>query len=128
MMRLVLQKIIRAMDQQIHALVCGNHLSLDKSAFHRKVKTSRKVLPLVLLSGHQAGFLQQIFFNHSPERQKRNISNIRCQQLFVINRSFKEHRCQSMRQMAEKKPSIERNHERPLYSHSFSIKKIFNKT
>lgn len=68
-MRLALQKWLS--ERRISRYT--EHLSPAKSGFHHKAKTSRKVLPLVLLSGHQAGFLQQIFLNHSPERQRETL-------------------------------------------------------
>lgn len=49
------------------------HLWEPSLFFCCELETSWKLLPLVLLSGDQAGFLQQIFFNHSPERQRETL-------------------------------------------------------
>lgn len=80
-------ELIRADNNEVNAA------ETDVRAMGRQIRweTSNqpgfiaKLVPLVLLSGHQTGLFQQIFLNHGPETQRQTRQN--------LSLCHKAHRC-----------------------------------
>lgn len=112
-----------AMGRQIHRLICGNHLSRTKPGFMSLTRNVLKAFTSRSSLWRPSGISPADIFQPQPWKTTRNITNVRCQRLFVINLGFKSAQMSIKAADGLKKTLSGVQQWTPTLSHSFSSKR-----